>query len=103
MHPKAPMFTTLVDTTQTKEFVFRSCLAGDKNVFFPNKAMLIPFVEFCRHYSLAVTGVIHVGAHDCEEFDVYEQLVSKDNVYWFEAQQTKVDQVKRARPYVHIY
>ena len=65
--------------------------------------MLIPFVDFIRHYGLDVRGIIHVGAHDCEEQESYDHLLPRDNVYWFEAMQTKVDSIKRAHPDRHIY
>jgi len=47
--------------------------------------------------SKPVTGVMHVGAHDCEEMDFYiDNLgLSKTNIYWVDAFQEKVDRARR--------
>jgi len=33
--------------------------------------MLISFQELLTKYNIQVSGVFHVGAHECEEFNVY--------------------------------
>lgn len=40
---------------------------------------LVPF------FKLNVKGVLHVGAHKCEEQDVYLNFTSNENIYWVEA------------------
>jgi FkbM family methyltransferase len=50
-----------------------------------------------------LTGVFHVGAHDCEEMSFYNGWgVVAENVVWVEAIQSKVDQGK-ARGIPNIY
>jgi hypothetical protein len=40
-------------------------------------------------------GVLHVGAHECEELPFYERLgITKDNIVWVDAIQYKVQQAK---------
>lgn len=42
-----------------------------------------------------LTGVLHVGAHDCEEMACYNGWgVTPDKIVWVDAVQTKVDQAK---------
>jgi FkbM family methyltransferase len=44
---------------------------------------------------IPVTGVFHIGAHDCEELQFYKSLdVSRDKIVWIDAIQNKVDQAK---------
>jgi FkbM family methyltransferase len=44
---------------------------------------------------IPVTGVFHIGAHDCEELEFYQNLhVSMDKIVWIDAIQSKVDQAK---------
>jgi FkbM family methyltransferase len=45
--------------------------------------------------NIPVTGVFHIGAHDCEELRFYKSLdVSRDKIVWIDAIQNKVDQAK---------
>ena len=44
---------------------------------------------------IAPKGVLHVGAHECEELPFYQRLgISKDNMVWVDAIQAKVQQAK---------
>jgi FkbM family methyltransferase len=60
--------------------------------------MLIPFekvVELCQQHGKYIRGVLHVGAHDCEEREPYNKAgISDRNIYWVEALQGKVDTAK---------
>jgi FkbM family methyltransferase len=48
--------------------------------------MLIPFDTLVQRYSLAITGVLHVGAHAGEENDAYRKMgVPQSSIYWVEA------------------
>lgn len=40
-----------------------------------------------------VTGIMHVGAHDCEELDFYvnDLHINKENIYWIDAFSEKVE------------
>jgi FkbM family methyltransferase len=51
-----------------------------------------------------INGVLHVGAHDCEELSFYRDHlgVHPDGVYWIDAIQFKVDEAK-ARGVPNVY
>ena len=52
---------------------------------------------------IPVTGVFHIGAHDCEELEFYQNLqVSMDKIVWIDAIQSKVDQAE-ARGIPNVY
>lgn len=57
--------------------------------------MLIPFSECCtilKAYGKTPTGVLHIGAHECEELvDYVNQGINPNNIYWIDAIQEKVD------------
>jgi FkbM family methyltransferase len=59
--------------------------------------MLIPLTQLVQKYGLRLRGVLHVGAHTCEEADAYRQQGVKDqDVIWLEANDSLVKQ-QRAR------
>lgn len=66
--------------------------------------MLISFDEIVKYIShINITGVLHIGAHECEESEFYTQLVIKKNdIYWIDALDEKVCQAK-ARGIQNIY
>ena len=55
--------------------------------------MLIRLQDLAVKYQLAITGILHAGAHQSEEREVY-RAVGASNVYWVEAQQELVDYCK---------
>ena len=51
-----------------------------------------------------LTGILHIGAHDCEELDFYKHFlgIHENNVVWLEAIQSKVTETqKRGIPNVY--
>ena len=57
--------------------------------------MLIPFDQLYTHFRLNISGILHIGAHECEELKDYMRFnISPLQIYWVEAQQSKVDQMK---------
>lgn len=47
--------------------------------------MLIPFRTLKQKYNLNIKGILHVGAHMCEELQDYcREGVSEDNIIWIE-------------------
>jgi FkbM family methyltransferase len=45
--------------------------------------------------SINITGVFHVGAHECEELNVYTELgLSKEDIIWIDAINSKVIEAK---------
>ena len=66
--------------------------------------MLISIQELKRKFNIRVTGILHVGAHKCEELSAYLQLgVNNNNIYWIEALQELVDQKIRENKTIKIY
>lgn len=50
-------------------------------------------IENALHkYNIQVSGVLHVGAHECEEMGIYNRLgVSSENIIWVDANKLQVD------------
>ena len=67
--------------------------------------MLIPMQQLVRQFPLNITGILHVGAHECEELKDYQAVgVAADNTYWVEAMPDKVAFCKnRYGERLHIY
>jgi hypothetical protein len=40
--------------------------------------MLISLNELIKKYNIKLTGILHVGAHECEELPIYEKFLSRD-------------------------
>ena len=64
--------------------------------------MLIPLHDLIRKYNIQLRGVLHVGAHECEELRDYEQYISRDQILWVEAMPDKVITSRDAHPGVQI-
>lgn len=60
--------------------------------------MLIPFSDCCRileAHNKKVNGILHLGAHDCEELvDYINNGVNPQKIYWVDAIKEKVDEMK---------
>ena len=60
--------------------------------------MLIPIdkiKEILLTNNIEINGVLHIGAHECEELPLYEALgINNDNILWIEAMHLKVIQAK---------
>lgn len=68
--------------------------------------MLIPFEEVNRilqNHRIRITGIFHIGAHDCEEKTSYNKNgVLDDDIYWVEGNEEKVA-MNKAKGIQHIY
>lgn len=66
--------------------------------------MLIPLRNLVKKYNLKnkVKGILHVGAHECEEKNDYEKY-GFHNVYWVEGMKFKVKMMKEKYPNINIY
>ena len=53
--------------------------------------MLIPLHELVEKYNIHFSGVLHVGAHECEEINDYEKYISRDKILWVEALPEKIE------------
>lgn len=57
--------------------------------------MLIPYHILIEKYDIKVSGVLHVGAHECEELEDYlNNGVLSNNIYWVEGQEVLVNNMK---------
>lgn len=56
--------------------------------------MLIKLNDLIEKYKLKISGIIHVGAHECEEFPIYKKNNIK-NIIWIDAMKDKVDKMKK--------
>jgi len=52
--------------------------------------MLISLHELVQKYNIIFKGILHVGAHECEEIKDYDIYISRDKVLWVEAMEDKV-------------
>jgi len=64
--------------------------------------MLIPLVNLVSKYNIKFKGILHVGAHECEELSDYEKYISRDKILWVEALPEKVQLSKDKYPGVLI-
>ncbi len=53
--------------------------------------MLIPFKDIYKQFNLKISGILHVGAHECEELSAYQSHnINPKQIYWVEAMEHKV-------------
>ena len=64
--------------------------------------MLISLDDLVKKYNINFKGILHVGAHECEEITDYEKYISRNNVLWVEAMNDKVDFCKAKYPGINI-
>jgi FkbM family methyltransferase len=54
--------------------------------------------DLVKFFNLKINGILHVGAHKCEELNVYTKYVDIKNIYWIEANPNLVNQFKNSIP-----
>lgn len=64
--------------------------------------MLIPLDFIIKKYGIIFSGILHVGAHECEEIHAYEKYLSRDKILWVEALPDKVELCKKTFPNILI-
>ena len=64
--------------------------------------MLISLDELIQKYNIQFKGILHVGAHECEELNDYEKYLSRDKILWIEALPDKVVLCKEKYPNILI-
>jgi FkbM family methyltransferase len=64
--------------------------------------MLITLDDLVRKYGVELKGVLHVGAHLCEEIGAYEKYIKRDQVLWVEALASKVAESVALHPGILI-
>ena len=60
--------------------------------------MLIPLNYIVNKYNIKFKGILHVGAHECEELKEYEKYLPRDKILWVEAMPHKVNDNKMNFP-----
>jgi FkbM family methyltransferase len=60
--------------------------------------MLIPLDFIVQKYGIRFYGILHVGAHECEELLNYDKYLSRDKMLWVEALSDKVEFCKSSFP-----
>lgn len=64
--------------------------------------MLIDLSFLNRKYKLNITGVLHIGAHECEEYHIYIQNgINPDNIIWIEGNQDIYNKISKI--YKNVY
>jgi FkbM family methyltransferase len=53
--------------------------------------MLISLDDLVKKYNIQFKGILHVGAHECEEINTYLNYLPMDKILWVEALPTKVE------------
>lgn len=64
--------------------------------------MLIPLDFLVNKYNIQFKGILHVGAHECEELSVYDNYLSRNNMLWIEALPDKVEFCEKTFPNILI-
>lgn len=64
--------------------------------------MLISLEELIRKYNIQFKGILHVGAHECEEIYNYECHIPRSKILWVEALSDKVQLCKSRFPEINI-
>ena len=44
--------------------------------------MLIPLHDLVNKYKVNFRGILHVGAHECEELGEYERYCQRNKILW---------------------
>ena len=58
--------------------------------------MIIPFEQIYKKYNMNIHGILHVGAHKCEELDAYiKHKIPKEKILWIEGNPDLVNDIKK--------
>ena len=64
--------------------------------------MLIPLHDIVKKYNIEFKGILHVGAHECEELSDYLHYLTIDKILWVDALPEKVAFCKEKYPGILI-
>ena len=66
--------------------------------------MLIKLYELIKNYNIKINGILHIGAHLCEELDDYLSCgINNNNIIWIEANPNLVKIIKNKNKNIKIY
>ena len=57
--------------------------------------------SFAKKYNINISGILHIGANDCTEYDEYKSITN--NIVYIEANPTIVENVKQKNHNINIY
>lgn len=69
---------------------------------FTISIMLIKLSDLVAKYNVQFKGILHVGAHECEELRDYDNYLPRDKMLWVEALPDKVQWCKQRYPGIFI-
>ena len=64
--------------------------------------MLFDLHKLVKKYNIHFQGILHVGAHLCEELPVYETYLPRNGIVWIDALPEKVAESKERYPGIQI-
>ena len=64
--------------------------------------MLISLHDLVKKYNLVFKGILHVGAHECEELNDYLNYLPINKILWVEGLEDKVQLCRNTFPGVQI-
>jgi len=64
--------------------------------------MLISLDLLIEKYNIKFKGILHVGAHECQELGIYEKYIDRSKILWIEALKDKVETCKNVFPNILI-
>lgn len=64
--------------------------------------MLISLHDLVKKYNIVFKGILHVGAHECEELNDYLKYLPINKILWVEGLQDKVQHCKNTFPGILI-
>jgi hypothetical protein len=64
--------------------------------------MLIPFNHIVETHKPVITGILHVGAGECEEIEDYEKHISRNKILWINPGSDNVAFCKSMHPGIQI-
>jgi FkbM family methyltransferase len=59
--------------------------------------------ELIEFFNIEFKGVLHVGAHKCEELEIYNNYITPDKIVWIEANPTLVKENLKSYPNLKIF
>ena len=78
--------------------IFKNKVINNNNII----NMLIPLHNLVKKFNIQFKGILHVGAHECEELKDYEVYLHRNQILWIDALPHKVDICKKRYPNVLI-
>ena len=107
MPKRQPHETFTRPIANTQIYTYTTCTKDELTSFFANLPpepaykdnMIIPtehILKILKHFNLDITGVLHIGAHECEEMTLYKKMgLTPKDIVWMDAIPTKVEEARQ--------